>query len=614
MRRPPIRILDAAGSPEALGAAHGSAYADEIVEYARERIELVAAGGWSGGPISVAEVLDIAESMLPAHEAFDAELHAEMVAMADAAGITPAEAVVVGGFTDFVDTVRAVVGGPTPTEVIEDDCTAVIVPDHRGVGGAGFLAQTWDMHDSATDHVVLLRLRPTDRPAVNVFSTTGCLGQIGMNTEGVCVGINNLTGVDGRRGVAWTSVVRGMLATSTAHDALEVLLGADLAGAHNFLIFDRSGVGYNVEAFPSVRPVVELADVPLVHTNHALDPSAIAVQADRAPLLTASSTKRLDTARALLAEPAAAPEGAGHAGGGDGSGDVDEQRLMELFREPDAICQTATEPLHIESSGAAIMRPSSDDFWACWGRPVDNDFQRVAMPLRIPDQLPMPPGEPLWHAPSGIRYFHLDARWSSLCKALEHQAFPNTPPTHLLDEAYVEHLAADFPAGNFVGLGDGDVPVCMGFGLRTDFDFDHPQHTIDSLIDDNIERHGGGPSGDVATGEWYYGLTIVVRPDHRRRGIGNELYQLRKQAVLDHGLRGIVAGGVIPGYAEFREEMSPLHYVERVVAGEHYDRTLSFQLENGFEVRGVLDDYMYNPLVRNAASLIVWTAPDAPSA
>ena len=35
-----------------------------------------------------------------------------MMAMASAAGITPAEAVVVGGFTDFVDTVRAATGGP----------------------------------------------------------------------------------------------------------------------------------------------------------------------------------------------------------------------------------------------------------------------------------------------------------------------------------------------------------------------------------------------------------------------------------------------------------------------------------------------------------------------
>lgn len=362
MKRPPIRILDVAGSPEAIGHAHGSTYAAEIRAYTEDRVALVAAGSWSGGAMSVGDVLDIAESMLPAHEAFDAALYAEFVAMADAAGITPAQAVVVGGFTDFVDTVRAVVGGQTPSSVIEDDCTAVIVPDGRA-NGAGFLGQTWDMHDTATDHVLLLRVQPDDAPGALVFTTTGCLGQIGMNTEGVAVGINNLTGLDGQRGVAWTSVVRGMLKTSTAGDALDVLLGAELAGAHNFLIFDRHGDGYNIEGMPSVRPVVELHDAPIVHTNHAIDPAAIAVHAEKDPPLLDSSTRRLARAGELLAE-----------------GPIDTDRLIELTRDEEAICQVSVEPFHVESSGAAIMRPKTGDFWACWGRPAENDYQKVELP------------------------------------------------------------------------------------------------------------------------------------------------------------------------------------------------------------------------------------------
>ena len=87
----------------------------------------------------------------------------EMCGIAEGAGITLAEAIVVGGFTDFVDTVRAAVGGRHPTGVVEDDCTAFVVPDARA-DGAGFYAQTWDMHDSATEHVVLLRPAPTTGP------------------------------------------------------------------------------------------------------------------------------------------------------------------------------------------------------------------------------------------------------------------------------------------------------------------------------------------------------------------------------------------------------------------------------------------------------------------
>lgn len=342
-----------------MGAAHGAAYADEIRVYMNERVDLVASGRWSGGPLARGEVLEIAESMLPAHAAFDADLHQEMCALADAAGITAAEAIVAGGFTDFVDTVRAVVGGTPPPTVVEDDCTAVIVPDTRTSDG-GFFGQTWDMHDTATKHVLLLRLTPDDAPPAIVFTTTGCLGQIGMNAEGVCVGINNLTGLDGTRGVNWTSVVRAVLKTETADEALSVVLDADLAGAHNFLIFDRHGMGYNVEAMPSVRPVTTLEDVPIVHTNHTLDDAASQVQAEKHPVQMASSVARLDTGRKLLAE-----------------GMIDEERLFDLTREPDAICQVPSEPFHVESSGAAVMRPATGDFWACWGRPAENDYQHI---------------------------------------------------------------------------------------------------------------------------------------------------------------------------------------------------------------------------------------------
>ena len=359
MRRPPLRILDAAGSPCEIGAAHGRAHATEIRAYATERVAIVASGVWTGRSLPPSDVVDIAESMVTAHEAFDPDLHTEMATMADAAGISLPEAIIVGGFTDFVDTVRAVAGSTLATTAAEDDCTAVIVPDGRA-GGAGFLAQTWDMHASATDHVLLLRLRPDGAPDVRVFTTTGCLGQIGMNSEGVCVGVNNLTGVDGRRGVAWPSVVRGMLKCATAGEALEVLLGADLAGAHNYLILDRHGSGFNVEAMPSVRPVTALAGEPLVHTNHTLDAAAEAAQAERDPRLMESSRTRLATAVELLAE-----------------GAIDAERLFALTREPAAICVSAKAPYHIESSGAAVMRPRTGDFWACWGRPAENDYERV---------------------------------------------------------------------------------------------------------------------------------------------------------------------------------------------------------------------------------------------
>ncbi|MEE2630797.1 MAG: GNAT family N-acetyltransferase, partial [Actinomycetota bacterium] len=160
-----------------------------------------------------------------------------------------------------------------------------------------------------------------------------------------------------------------------------------------------------------------------------------------------------------------------------------------------------------------------------------------------------------------------------------------------------------FPEGGFVAL-DGDRPVGMGVGILIDFDFDEPNHCLDDLVG---EHSCGNHRADA---DWYYGVTIAVDPGYRRLGIGQQLYVRRKELVRRLGKAGIVAGGVIPGYADHMDAMSADEYVDEVKAGRLYDPTLSFQLENGFEALGAIPDYMEDPAVGGNAVLIVWRNPD----
>lgn len=344
-----IRVFDLAGSPVDMGAQHGALAADEIRDYTSDRVERSA----DGTDMDRERILALAESMLPAHREYDADLFDEMVAMAGEAGITPAEAVIVGGYTDFIDTVRASVG----TGPIEDNCTAVLVPDVRA-GGAGFLAQTWDMHASATPHVVMLRLQPASGPRALVFTTVGTLGQIGMNEAGIAVGINNLTADDGAVGVTWPFVVRRALAKTSLDEAVEAVLSAPLAGGHSFLLIDAQGRGCTIEAMPSTSHVTWMEADPLIHTNHCLVDQTRSVEGDRPPALQASSIDRLAQADALL-----------HAG------EITLDRLIDLTRDERSICRHPEPPYDYESCGAAIMRPRTGDFWACWGVPSENEYE-----------------------------------------------------------------------------------------------------------------------------------------------------------------------------------------------------------------------------------------------
>ena len=363
MKQGKIRVLKVGGTPYEMGCEHGLRYREEIRRYAAERVALVEQGEWSGKrPFTRQQVLDLAEACIPAHEAYAPDLMDELRGMAEATDLSLAELIIVGGFTDFIDTVYRAHKRQTLLEpaLAIDDCTAFIVPDEQA-DGAGFFGQTWDMHDTATEFVIMLRIEDANVPNALIFTTTGCVGQIGMNEHGIAVGINNLMGADGQVGVTWPFVVRKVLQQDNIEDALACITEAPLAGAHNYLLFDKQGNGYNIEAMSTNYVVDSLNGSAIVHTNHCLIPENKALAQRRLPASQAYSEHRLSYAQEVLAERP-----------------ITINHLQELTRQY-PVCTTSTPPFHVESCGAAIMRPKSGDFWAVWGLPSENEYEQFSV-------------------------------------------------------------------------------------------------------------------------------------------------------------------------------------------------------------------------------------------
>jgi isopenicillin-N N-acyltransferase like protein len=310
-----------------------------IREYLDDRVGLSGDSIWAGQDVDSDTVLALAAKTLAHHRAYSGTLYEEMIALGEAAGITPAEAVVVGGFTDIIDVVRAHAGS-APTE---DECTAVIDPVN------GVLAQTWDMHASAGEFVIMLKLEPRIGPTALVQTTAGCLGQIGMNEAGIAIGINNLTSI-GRPGVTWPFVVRKVLEQSDFDSAVACVLGADLAGGHNFLLIGPDGEGVNIEAMPGAVRVDRVTDRPFVHTNHCLDPETRREEGPRAREHVLSSDLRLERGVELARD------------------------LDGFFADP-AIARPSTDPHLSATCGAMIMHPMELRLDSVWGLPGQQPWE-----------------------------------------------------------------------------------------------------------------------------------------------------------------------------------------------------------------------------------------------
>lgn len=334
-----LRVLEVFGDSADLGRGHGSACRDMIRRYADDRIELTTQEDWGGGQADRDLILGCAEETLSHHEQFSESLYAEMTAMAGAAGITPAEAVVVGGFTDLVDLVRARVGSAPD----EHNCTGIINPQ------GGYLAQTWDMHASAGEYVIMLKLDPLMGPDVFVQTTAGCLGQMGMNEAGIAVGINNLTSM-GKPGVTWPFVVRKILEQTDLDDAIKVVLDADVAGGHNFFVIGPDGEGATVEAMPRSKRVTRTEGRPLIHANHCLHDDTRAEEGSKRPEWVQSSHDR-------------------HRIGEESADDLDA-----FFGDP-AISRRASQPHEVATCGAVIIEPGNRTMRAVWGVPGDHPWE-----------------------------------------------------------------------------------------------------------------------------------------------------------------------------------------------------------------------------------------------
>ncbi|RPD50349.1 GNAT family N-acetyltransferase [Hymenobacter sediminis] len=161
-------------------------------------------------------------------------------------------------------------------------------------------------------------------------------------------------------------------------------------------------------------------------------------------------------------------------------------------------------------------------------------------------------------------------------------------------------LIKKFPEGQICIEDNGQV-VAAALAIIVEYSKFGDKHTY-AKITGNGKFDTHDPDGDTL-----YGVDVFVDPEYRSLRLGRRLYDARKELCENLNLRAMVAGGRIPGYAAYANEMTPGKYVEMVRNKELTDPILTFQLSNDFYVRKLIRGYLpYDSESKAYATLLEW--------
>jgi predicted amidohydrolase/ribosomal protein S18 acetylase RimI-like enzyme len=185
--------------------------------------------------------------------------------------------------------------------------------------------------------------------------------------------------------------------------------------------------------------------------------------------------------------------------------------------------------------------------------------------------------------------------------ALQRRAFPGEPPWRA--DQLARHLQV-FPEGQLVVSDEAGRIVGSASSLLIDWDdYAESAHWAAITGQGMFDTHN-------PLGKTLYGAEMGVDPEARQQGIGTLLYDARKELIGERGLKRLLTGGRIPGYAAVAEQTTPKEYVAEVVAGKRRDPVLTFQLGNGLVVLDVVPNYLQDNESHGFATVLEWLNPE----
>ena len=350
-----VPFVEAAGEPFDIGYRHGVARAAGLHAFIDD--DLCRINRLAPAPVSL-------DTMRPALAEYGAKIEAaaprlseEIDGLARGAGISRELAVLLQARREIIGYQRVPARG---------DCTTYASVS-AGPGGGPVLAQTVDLNGNLDDQIAVLAVGlPGSRRRALVLSFGGLLGYLGVNSDGLAIGLNLVLGGEWQPGLPPYLAIRHLLDTaSSVAEALRILPGLPLASSRSLTLCDPSTVACVEILNGQVRAVgpqqrSDAGPSACWHTNHYLHPDFTA--ADELNVFARnSSVQRLAACESRLA---------GLAGAGAGA-----EQHFELLAQP-PVCVADTGDIRREKTVAAVvMLPDRGELHLRPGNPSQRQTQ-----------------------------------------------------------------------------------------------------------------------------------------------------------------------------------------------------------------------------------------------
>lgn len=246
-------LITVEGSHFEMGLQHGALCAERIRTLFNHTMDLFLLRQKTGKD----EVLSRCSGYLPTLEKHCPHLVEEVKGIAAGAGFSLPEVLFLHMRTELAHRNKS-------------GCSAFAVSPDVSKNGILLSGQNWDNLPYFKDKMIVLRLRPKNKPEVMQVTFPGVIGYIGINSRGVSIWDNQLMCPGWKVGVPHYFLKRMVLEQDSMEGAVELLFKSEKASSENFVITDGSGKICSVECTPHDIEILAAGNGAICHTNHFL--------------------------------------------------------------------------------------------------------------------------------------------------------------------------------------------------------------------------------------------------------------------------------------------------------------------------------------------------------